>query len=73
MATNSNATTLAQDLEEIRNRMEWLDGERRKMTRKLAEMEQRVELQQRELDGREQRIKDLERQLASTNAQLNRL
>lgn len=73
MATNSNATTLAQDLEDIRNRMEWLDSERRKLTRKLAEMEQRVELQHRELDGREQRIKDLERQLASTNAQLNRL
>ena len=73
MATNANATTLAQELEEIRIRLEWLDGERRKTTRKLAEMEQRVELQVRELDGREQRIKDLERQLASTNAQLARL
>lgn len=73
MATNANATTQAQELEEIRNRMEWLDGERRKTTRKLAEMEQRVELQFRELEGREQRIKDLERQLAGTSAHLTRL
>ena len=73
MATNANATTMAQELEEIRNRMDWLDGERRKTTRKLAEIEQRVELQVRELEGREQRIKDLERQLAATNAQLTRL
>jgi len=73
MASNKNATTPTQELEEIRNRLEWLDGERRKTTRKLAEMEQRVELQRRELDGREQRIKDLERQLAGTNAQLTRL
>ena len=73
MATNAKATTLAQELEEIRNRMEWLDGERRKTTRKLAEMEQRVELQFRELEGREQRIKDLERQLAGTSAHLTRL
>lgn len=73
MASNSNATPIAQELEEVRNRIEWFDGERRKMTRKLAELEQRIELQVRELDGREQRIKDLERQLASTTAQLTRV
>ncbi len=72
MANNTNPVSQA-ELEEIRSRLDWFDQERRKQTRKLAEMEQRVELQERELNSREQRILDLERQVASATAQLSRL
>lgn len=58
---------------ELIKRVEWLDDERRKGTRKLAELEQRLQLQEREISGREQRIQDLERQLAAVNAQLSRI
>jgi chromosome segregation ATPase len=72
MASNSNSTQL-QELNELRNRLEWLDEERRKLTRKLAEVEQRVTLQKREIEGREQRIQDLERQVSGFTAQLARV
>ncbi|MEZ4512333.1 MAG: hypothetical protein R3C62_10685 [Chloroflexota bacterium] len=61
------------EFSELIKRVEWLDEERRKSTRKLAELEQRLQLQEREISGREQRIQDLERQLAATNAQLSRI
>lgn len=70
MATNTNS---AQELGEIRSRLEWLDEERRKLTRRLAEMEQKMTLQERELSSREQRILQLERQVANFTAQLSRL
>ncbi len=70
MATN---TTSAQELGEIRSRLEWLDEERRKLTRRLAEMEQKLTLQERELSSREQRVLQLERQVANFAAQLSRL
>lgn len=62
-----------QELSDLRNRIEWLEEERRKTARKLSEMEQRVTLQNRELNGREQRIQDLERQLASVTIQIGRI
>lgn len=61
------------EFSELVKRVEWLDEERRKSTRKLAELEQRIQLQEREISGREQRIQDLERQLAATTAQLSRI
>ena len=61
------------EFSELVKRVEWLDEERRKGTRKLAELEQRIQLQEREISGREQRIQDLERQLAATTAQLSRI
>lgn len=73
MASNGNTTAQTQAIEDLQNRMEWLDNERRKFTRRLTEMEQRLEQQERELNTREQRIQSLERQLASTNAQLTRI
>ncbi|MCP5094043.1 MAG: hypothetical protein GY943_00670 [Chloroflexi bacterium] len=73
MATNSNSSANAQELDDLKNRLDWLDQERRKTNRKLAEMEQRVELQTRDLSSRDQRIQNLERQLAATNAQLARI
>ncbi|MCA9977518.1 MAG: hypothetical protein KC413_17285, partial [Anaerolineales bacterium] len=60
MAATGNAT----EVQELLNRIEWLDGERRKVNKKLAELEQRFELQQRDLQGREQRIADLEQKLS---------
>jgi chromosome segregation ATPase len=66
-------TTQIQDLGELTSRVEWLDEERRKTVRKVAELEQRAALQEREISGREQRIKDLEQQLAKVTTQLTRL
>lgn len=67
------ATGNAADVQELLNRIEWLDGERRKVNKKLAELEQRFELQQRDLQGREQRIADLEQKLTGVLSQLARL
>lgn len=72
MAANTNSVQ-SQEVVELRNRIEWLDEERRKLNRKVAEMEQRFDLQQRDLKGREQRIQDLERQMATITTQLTRV
>jgi chromosome segregation ATPase len=68
-----NDSTQQQDAGELRSRLDWLDEERRKMARKLAELEQRTTAQDRDLQSREQRIKDLERQLSKQATQLARL
>lgn len=76
MANNNSVPTAAtteQELGELRKRLDWLDEERRKVTRKLAEMEQRAELQDREIASREKRIQDLEKQLSTLNMQIARL
>jgi chromosome segregation ATPase len=52
--------------------MDWLEEERRKQTRKLTELEQKFALQERELQGREDRIQQLERQLTAVTAQQGR-
>lgn len=62
--------TLETELSELRARMEWFDEERRKNAKRLAELEQRVELRTREIEARDQRIGELERQLADVKAQL---
>ena len=72
MAGNSNYV-LAEDLLDLQNRLDWLDEERRKANRKVAELEQSFALQEREIQEREQRIQELERQIANTNAQLGRI
>lgn len=64
---------LEQEIGEMRKRLEWMDEERRKVTRKLTELEQRYELQDRELTGRDRRIQELEKQLSLVNAQLSRI
>jgi chromosome segregation ATPase len=69
-STNSNNL---EEIEQLRNQVEWLDQERRKSNRKLAEMEQRFTLQEREVSGREQRIKELEKQLVTMSAQIARI
>lgn len=77
MTKNGNAKPAAgaldQELGEFRKRLEWLDEERRKSGRKLAELEQRSVLQERELVSRDRRIQDLEKQLSLVNSQLTRI
>lgn len=65
--------THSQEIDELRNRLEWIDDERRKGARRLAELEQRLTLQDREITGRDQRIRELEQRLSSVVAQLARL
>ncbi len=71
--TKPAASALDQELGEFRKRLEWLDEERRKSGRKLAELEQRSVLQEREIATRERRIQDLEKQLSLVNSQLTRI
>ena len=78
MSKNSNprpggSSALDQEVGELRKRLEWLDEERRKSARKLAELEQRGELHERELVSRDRRIQDLEKQLSVVSAQLSRI
>ena len=73
MANNGASAQTEQAVKDLQSRLDWLDEERRKQTRKLTELEQKITLQEREIAGREQRIQDLERQLSSTNAQLGRI
>lgn len=73
MARNGNSNAQDQSVKDLEKRIEWFDEERRKVNRKLAELEQKIILQEREISGREQRIQDLERQLATANAQLSRI
>lgn len=73
MATTSSNSNALQEIEQLRTQIEWLDEERRKVNRKLAEIEQKYSLQEREISGREQRIKELEKQLALVTAQIARI
>ena len=68
--TGSNES---QELRDLRQQVEWQDEERRKVGRKLTEIEQRVVLQEREISSRDQRIQDLEAQIANLTSQLSRL
>lgn len=72
MAKNSNLSQAA-ELNDLKKKVEWLDNERRKLTKKVSELEQQTALQEREISGREKRIQDVERQLANTSTQLNRI
>lgn len=69
MATNNYDA----EIKDLQNRMEWLDKERRKANRKVAELEQKFELQRREIKDRDDRIKELEEQLATATARLSRI
>jgi chromosome segregation ATPase len=73
MSKNSSTSNLLQEMERLQSQVEWLDEERRKANRKLAEMEQRFALQEREFSGREQRIKELEKQLVGMSAHVARI
>lgn len=72
MANKSN-TPQAQEYEDLRKQLEWLDEERRKVNRKLSEMEQKLEISGRDITSRDQRIKLLEEQIAKLNSQVSRI
>lgn len=71
--TNRNNNVKAVELGEIISRLDWLDQERRDGAKKVAELEQRLLLQERDLQGRDLRIQELERQVATLVAQLARM
>jgi chromosome segregation ATPase len=61
------------DLNEIRDRLDWLDQERRKSSRRLVELEQRITVQEREIGSREKRIQELESKLSRASSDIARL
>ncbi len=68
-----NASNDNKELDEIRNRLEWFDEERRKSGKRLSELERQVAQHKRVIDSRESVIADLENRLATTASQLARL
>lgn len=74
MINNTNSGAVQRhELEEILNRLDWVDEERRKTVRKVGEMEQLLTKQAREIETRDQRIRDLETRLTNQTTQLNRV
>ena len=63
----------AQEIQDLRQQLDWLDEERRKNGRKLAELEQKLELRERDISSRDQRIKHLEEQLSKLSSQMSRI
>ena len=61
----STNTAQTRELSELRNHLKWLDEERRKSARKMAELEQRLAQQGRELADRDQKIQELEWHVAN--------
>jgi chromosome segregation ATPase len=63
--STSFSPTQTRDLDELRNHLKWLDEERRKSSRKIADLEQRLAQQGRELVERDRKIQDLEWHIGS--------
>ncbi len=72
MAKQQNSPQ-AQEIADLRKQLDWLDEERRKNSRKVAELEQKLEIRERDVTSREQRIKILEDQISKLNAQISRI
>lgn len=70
---NANGSVQRHELEEIFTRLDWVDEERRKTAKRMGELEQLIEEQNRQLVNREQRIKDLEARLANMTSQVSRI
>ena len=68
MTDSTSITT--QELDDLRNRMTWFDEERRKVNRRLSEVDQRMEAQTRAIEMRDARIQKLEEQLAVARSKL---
>lgn len=75
MAQNQNGVGAVQrhELEELRNRIEYVNEERRKMTRQIDDMRQTIDQQSREIQQRENRLRDLETRLSNATSQLTRV
>ena len=61
------------ETEELRNRVDWLDEERLKTTRRLAQLEQRLTTWERDLRSRERRLQELEVKLSKASGQIARV
>ena len=70
---NKQITPQEQEIADLRKQLEWLDEERRKSSRKVAELEQKIEVRERDVTARDQRIKLLEEQIPKLNAQISRI
>ena len=70
---NKQITPQEQEIADLRKQLEWLDEERRKSSRKVAELEQKIEVRERDVMARDQRIKLLEEQIPKLNAQISRI
>ena len=70
---HSSESAQPRELGEIRNHLKWLNEERRKATQRMADLEQRLAQQGRDLAERDQRILVLEQRLAGYSAHLDEL
>jgi len=61
------------EVEELRNRLDWIDEERRSANKRIAELEKKLAIRERERESRSQRIKELEERLANVTSQVARL
>ncbi|MGB3714902.1 MAG: hypothetical protein WA996_10790 [Candidatus Promineifilaceae bacterium] len=71
MAKKANSSS--NDLEQLNNRLEWFDEERRKNGKRLSELERQVSQQKRVIEGQDSVIQELENRLSATASQLARL
>lgn len=60
------------EIEQMQNRIDWLDSERLKTGKRMVQLEQKLTSMERNLETRDQRIRELEEKLASANFQINR-
>lgn len=72
MAENTQITNQP-ETDELLKRIEWFDEQRRKSSRRLSELEQKLERQASEVKRRDERIEDLERQLSAATQKITRL
>jgi chromosome segregation ATPase len=76
MANNTNMpptiSTTEQELNDLRKRLDWFEEERRKVSRKQTELEQRLVSQEGAIAERDQRIQELEKQVTTLNTRAAR-
>lgn len=68
-----NALTGDSEVEELRSRVDWLDEERLKTTRRMAQLEQRLAAWEKDLQSRERRLQELEVKLSKASGQITRV
>ncbi len=72
MSISAN-TAQTRELTELRNHLKWLDEERRKSGRKMAELEQKLAQQGRDLADRDHKIQELEWHVANFAERFERM
>ena len=71
MATDINQ--LRNEINELEKRLGWLDQERLKSSKRTTALEQQLTVLERKLEGRDQRIKELEDKLLLANKRISRV